>query len=329
MQVLVTGGAGYIGSVVNEELVKSGHRVVVYDSLYKGDAEAVAAGIPLIKSDLADASTLIQTLKDYEIQAVVHMAADALVGESMQNPGKYYKNNVINGITLLECMKVCKVKTIVFSSSAAVYGECGNEPIKETHPLHPSNPYGETKLAFERALHWYSTAHGFHYASLRYFNAAGASANSGEWHDPESHLIPLILHTALGRRDSIEIYGNDYPTRDGTCVRDYIHVMDLAAAHVLALEALGSKDAQGLIYNLGCGGDGYTVQEVVDTIRKITERQIQVRMSPRRPGDPAMLVASSNKIRQELGWRPQFQNLDAIVDSAWAWLKAHSNGYAR
>ncbi len=329
MRVLVTGGAGYIGSIVNEELHRAGHAVVVYDSLYKGHADAVPEGIPLVKADLADSEALKRALRQHRVEAVVHMAADSLVGESMCDPAKYYRNNLAAGISLLECMRDCRVGRIVFSSTAAVYGEPVKQPIEESDPLAPVNPYGETKLAFEHALRWYSEAYDLRYTSLRYFNAAGASASFGEWHAPETHLIPLVLQTATGRRDCLDLYGDDYPTRDGTCLRDYIHVTDLAVAHVLALESTNASNQPGRIFNLGCGGDGYTVREVVDTAREITGRDIPVHISPRRPGDPAMLVASSGKIRRELGWRPKYQDLSRIIGSAWDWLQAHPNGYEK
>jgi UDP-glucose 4-epimerase len=327
MQVLVTGGAGYIGSIVNQELLENGHRVVVYDNLCKGHKAAVPEKTLLVQADLLDQDALAATLRKYAIQAVVHMAAHALVGESMIDPGKYYRNNVAAGISLLECMQVCGVQRIVFSSTAAVYGEPAKQPIEESDPLAPTNPYGETKLAFENALRWYAIASGLRYISLRYFNAAGASDAFGEWHDPESHLIPLALQTAIGRRECLELYGDDYATRDGTCLRDYIHVKDLAAAHVLALEALGAPDARSQIFNLGCGGEGYTVREVIDVARKVTGREIPFQVRPRRPGDPARLVASSERIRKELGWKPKHQDLSKIIGSAWSWLQAHPNGY--
>ena len=327
MQVLVTGGAGYIGSIVNQELLRTGHHVVVYDSLYKGHATAVPKGTPLVQADLSDRDTLAATLRKYAIQAVVHMAADSLVGESMIDPGKYYCNNLAAGISLLECMRTCGVQRIVFSSTAAVYGEPAKQPIEESDPLAPMNPYGETKVAFENALRWYSSAYALRHVSLRYFNAAGASDEFGEWHDPESHLIPLVLQTAIGKRTSLELYGDNYPTRDGTCLRDYIHVKDLAAAHMLALEALNTPDARNRIFNLGCGGAGYTVREVIEAARKATGREIPVQVRPRRPGDPAMLVASSERIRKELGWNPKHQDLSKIIGSAWNWLQAHPNGY--
>jgi UDP-glucose 4-epimerase len=329
MHVLVAGGAGYIGSIVNEELIKAGHQVVVFDNLSKGHAEAVPPGTPLIRADLTNQAILVDAFRRHRIQAVVHMAADSLVGESMIDPGKYYANNLVAGISLLESMRLCGIELIVFSSSAAVYGQPAKQPIEESDPVAPLNPYGETKLAFENALRWYSGAYQIRGISLRYFNAAGASAAFGEWHDPESHLIPLILQTAAGKRNHLEIYGDDYPTRDGTCLRDYIHVADLAEAHVLALEALSGKNAVSRVFNLGCGGDGYTVSEVIAIARQITGRDIPVKMSPRRPGDPAVLVASSERIRQELGWKPKYQDLSKIIGSAWSWLQEHPNGYSQ
>ncbi len=324
MRVLVTGGAGYIGSVVTEELVRDGHEVVVYDSLYKGHRGAVVAGVPLVVADLLDGAVLRRTFKEQGTEAVIHMAAHSVVGESVTNPAKYYHNNVGAGLALLDAMRECDVRRLVFSSTAAAYGEPAKQPIEETDPTEPTNPYGETKLALERALRWYEGAYGLHYASLRYFNAAGATAHCGEWHNPETHLIPLLLQAAAGTRASVEIYGDDYPTRDGTCVRDYIHVVDLARAHISALDILAERSA---IYNLGCGGDGYTVKEVIDVARAVTGREIPVRTSARRAGDTSVLVASSGKIRRELGWSPQFQDLRLIIESAWAWWQTHPNGY--
>ena len=326
MRVLVTGGAGYIGSVVTEELIKDGHTAVVYDSLYKGHREAVVAGAKLVEADLMDNERLRGALREHEIEAVIHMAADSLVGESVGNPAKYYRNNVVAGLSLLDAMRECKVKRVVFSSTAATYGEPEKQPIEETDPTNPTNPYGESKLAFERALRWYESAYGIRSASMRYFNAAGATAHCGEMHDPETHLIPILLQAAAGRREAVEIYGGDYPTRDGTCVRDYIHVVDLARAHILALGILGERSA---IYNLGCGGDGYTVKEVIDVARAVTNREIPVRVAARRAGDPATLVASSDRIKRELGWSPQFQDLRLIIESAWAWMQSHPGGYER
>ncbi|HLL75871.1 MAG TPA: UDP-glucose 4-epimerase GalE [Pyrinomonadaceae bacterium] len=324
MRILVTGGAGYVGSVVAEELIAGGHEVVVYDNLRKGHRGAVPAGAEFVEADLSDAETLRRTLRTRAVEAVMHMAADSLVGESVAEPAKYYRNNVVAGLALLEAMRAEGVSRIVFSSTAAVYGEPDKQPIEETDPTRPTNPYGETKLAFERALRWNEAAYGIRHASLRYFNAAGATAHRGEVHDPETHLIPLVLQVAAGRRERVEIYGDDYPTRDGTCVRDYIHVVDLARAHVLALGILGERSA---IYNLGCGGDGYTVREVLNAARDVTGHEIPARTTPRRAGDPAVLVASSAKIKRELGWSPQLQDLRVIVRSAWDWMRSHPRGY--
>ena len=265
MKVLVTGGAGYIGSVVTEELVKDGHNVVVYDNLSKGHHEAVVEGARFVQGDLLDAATLRQTLHDNQIDAVIHMAASSLVGESVQAPAKYYHNNVVAGLILLDAMRECGINRIVFSSTAATYGEPEAQPIFESAHTNPTNPYGETKLAFERAMHWYENAHRLRYASLRYFNAAGATEKCGEDHDPETHIIPITLQAAAGKRPQVEIFGEDYPTPDGTCIRDYIHVVDLARAHILALDVLSERSA---IYNLGCGGDGYSVRDVIDTARR-------------------------------------------------------------
>ena len=324
MRVLVTGGAGYIGSVVSEQLVKDGHQVVVYDNLVKGHRGAIVAGAEFVNGDLLDAEVLRGALKDNQIEAVIHMAAYSLEGESVEQPAKDYHNNGVAGLVLLDAMRECRVKRIVFSSTAATYGEPEAQPIFETAPTNPTNPYGESKLAFERAMHWYERAYGLHYASLRYFNAAGASEQCGEDHDPESHIIPITLQAATGKRTHVEIYGDDYPTPDGTCIRDYIHVIDLARAHILALGILNERSA---IYNLGCGGDGYSVRDVIETARRVTGKEIPVRMGPRRPGDPAVLIAGSDKIKSELGWQPQFQDLGLIIESAWKWMIGHPNGY--
>ena len=318
MRVLVTGGAGYIGSVVTEQLVKDDHEVVVYDSLYKGHREAVVAGARLVEADLRDDETLTRTLRDMKCEAVIHMAADSLVGESYTNPAKYYDNNVTTGLVLLKAMRDADVQQMVFSSTAAVYGEPEKEPIEETDPTNPTNPYGETKLSFERAMHWYDRAYGLRYASLRYFNAAGATENCGELHDPETHLIPIALQAAAGKRTHVEIFGDDYPTEDGTCIRDYIHVIDLARAHIMALDVLSDGSR---IYNLGCGGAGYSVRQVIDAAREVTGKEIATKMAARRAGDPAVLIASSEKIKRELGWQPMHQDLRVIVESAWNWMQ--------
>ncbi len=317
MTVLVTGGAGYIGSVVSEELLRDGHQVVVYDNLSKGHASAVMQGAEFVHGDVIDRELLKKTIAEHRVEAVVHMAADSLVGESVTNPAKYYRNNVVAGLAMLDALRDCGVNRIVFSSTAAVYGEPQKQPVEEDDPTNPTNPYGESKLAFERALGWYDKAYGLRYASLRYFNAAGASILNGEAHEPETHLIPNVLKTAAGRTSCVEIFGDDYPTRDGTCVRDYVHVIDLARAHILALNAIEHRSE---VFNLGCGGDGYTVSEVIETARRVTGREIPVRICARRSGDPAVLVASSEKIKRELDWKPARQSLDEIVSSAWAWM---------
>src|ERR1044072_2395467 len=328
MNVLVTGGAGYIGSVVTEELVKDGHQVVVYDNLEKGHREAVVDGAAFVEADLADTAALRQALTSNRIEAVIHMAADSSVGESCENPAKYYRNNVVNGLALLDAMRASDVNLIVFSSSAAVYSESERQPIDESVPTNPTNPYGQSKLAFEQALGWYQEAYNLRFASLRYFNAAGASERCGEDHASETHLIPIALQAAAGTRESLQVYGHDYPPPDGTCVRDYIHVVDLARAHLLALKSL--EDAgSSRIYNLGCGGEGYSVNQVIEVARAVTGKEIPIRVGPRRAGDPAVLIASSEKIKRELGWQPQFQDLRTIIESAWRWMQAHPAGYMK
>jgi UDP-glucose 4-epimerase len=324
MRVLVTGGAGYIGSVVVEQLVASGNEVVVYDDLSKGHAEAVAGGARLVVGNLLDEPRLSATIAEHGVEAVVHMAASSLVGESVTRPAEYYTNNVVAGLSLLRAMRDAKVTRIVFSSTAAVYGEPAKQPIEETDALAPTNPYGETKIAFERMLAWFGSAYGLRSTSLRYFNAAGATERCGEWHDPETHLIPIVLQAAAGMREYVTVFGDDYATPDGTCVRDYIHVSDLARAHVLALEA--TRDG-AVAYNLGCGGSGYSVREVIDAAHEVTGREIAVRMGERRAGDPAVLVASSERIRGDLGWSPERQDLREIVASAWDWLERNPRGF--
>ena len=316
MKVLVTGGAGYIGSIVAEECLRSGFETVVIDSLEKGHRAAVPRGAPFIQANIAEREILRETLRSFGIEAVIHLAAYSLVGESVEFPEKYYKNNVENGVVLLEAMAECGVKNIVFSSTAAVYGEPSKQPIEEDDPTVPTNPYGESKLAFEKALHSFQLENSLRHVSLRYFNAAGATYECGEQHEPETHLIPLALQVALGTRDHIDIFGDDYPTRDGTCVRDYIHVVDLARAHILALNAPAASN----VYNLGCGGLGYSVNEVLTAVEEVTGRQIRRRIAPRRPGDPPTLIASSQRITSELGWKPAHQSLHKIIESAWTWM---------
>jgi UDP-glucose 4-epimerase len=328
MRVLVTGGAGYIGSVITDRLVADGHRVIVYDNLSRGHADAVSDAATFVQGDLLDEETLRATLASHNVEAVIHMAASSLVGESMFHPDRYYENNVIAGVRLLNAMTRANIKMLVFSSTAAVYGEPARQPISEDDPTAPSNPYGETKLALERAYRWYHTAHGMRYASLRYFNAAGATERRGERHDPETHLIPLVLNAARDRSKPITVFGDDYPTRDGTCVRDYIHVSDLARAHVLALEALAREELGAGIFNLGCG-DGYTVNEVITVARKVTRKDIPVKIGPRRAGDPAVLVASSQRIGKALGWHPTESSLEELVESAWKWEMLVNESRAR
>ena len=323
MNILVTGGAGYIGSVVAERLIESGHTPIIYDDLSKGHREAVLPGAVLVVGDLADTTKLEECLRANRVEAVIHLAASSLVGESMDIPSRYFRNNTVAGIELLDAMLACGVTRIVFSSTAAVYGEPETTPITEDSAQRPTNPYGESKLAFEKVLHWYDVAYGMKYASLRYFNAAGATARLGEHHDPETHLIPIVLSCALGGRPEVAVFGDDYPTPDGTCIRDYIHVEDLADAHILALGAL---DRGSRIYNLG-NGNGYSVNEVIEAARRITGRSIPARIAPRRPGDPAVLVASSDLIKRELRWDPKHFELDAIIESAWQWHRAHPRGY--
>lgn len=323
MSVLVTGGAGYIGSVATEELIKAGYDVVVYDNLIQGHRRAVHPGAVFVEADLADRDVLNNAFAEYDIRAVMHFAAHSVVSFSMREPLRFVRENVGNAINLLEVMAAHDVKRFILSSTANVYGDPERTPISEEDRLAPSSPYGESKLMIERILQWCETRYGLRYASLRYFNAAGASQAYGEDHNPETHLIPLALKVALGQKEQLDIYGDDYPTKDGTCVRDYIHIVDLAQAHILALQAL---DEGSRIYNLG-NGEGFTVQEVVSTAREVTGQPIPTRVAARRPGDPATLVASSDKIRCELGWKAQFPDLKDIIDSAWRWHRAHPQGY--
>ena len=321
MKILVVGGAGYIGSVCSELLLDEGHEVAIFDNLIEGHRHAVDSRANFIRGDLADREQIEAALSSTRPDAVMHFAAYALVPESMRDPSKYFRNNVSNGLNLLDAMLVTGVRRIIFSSTCALFGPPERVPIDETTPTRPINPYGESKLAFEKILRWYDQIHGLEFVALRYFNAAGATENLGEDHRPETHLIPAVLKVALGQRANLEIYGADYDTPDGTCIRDYIHIVDLAQAHILALGATASG-----FYNLGTGG-GSSVLEVVAACRKITGRKIDTIEKPRRPGDPPRLIASSEKIKNELGWRPRFQSLDTIIESAWAWHQKFPNGY--
>jgi UDP-glucose 4-epimerase len=325
MRTLVTGGAGYIGSHTVKLLLARGHDVIVFDNLSAGHRQAVPAD-RLVVGDLRDVDQLDHAFVVNRIEAVVHFAASCYVGESVTDPAKYYLNNLLNSLNLLERCRRHGVNRFVFSSTCATYGVPTAVPITEEEKQLPINPYGNTKLAFERMLADYAPAYGIGYAALRYFNASGAAADGtiGEDHDPETHLIPIVLQVALGRRSHVEIYGTDYPTPDGTCVRDYIHVDDLAAAHLLALEHL--RPGQGVAYNVGIG-KGYSVREVVRTAEDVTGQTIAVKEGPRRPGDPPALVAASDKIRRELGWEPRYTELRPIVETAWNWHKAHPDGY--
>ena len=316
MRILVTGGAGYIGGTVARLLLAGGDGVTVYDNLSHSKRAAVAPGAEFVEGDVADRALLEKTLRAGRFDGVMHFAALIEAGESMQKPEIYFRNNTVGTLTLLEAMLATGQDRLVFSSTAACYGEPETTPIAEDAKLAPTNAYGESKLMVEEMLRWFNRIHGLRYASLRYFNVAGAMEGYGEAHEPESHLIPLVLDVALGRKKSIQVFGEDYPTRDGTCIRDYIHVRDLADAHLLALAAL--KTQSRLIYNLG-NGQGFTVREVIESARRVTGKAIAVEARARRAGDPAVLVASSEKIQRELGWKPKFADLDKIVASAWEW----------
>jgi UDP-glucose 4-epimerase len=321
MKILVVGGAGYIGSVCAELLLDEAHEVAVFDNLAEGHRLAVDERATFIEGDLSEQKKIEAALSGTRPEAVMHFAANALVGESMRDPSKYFRNNIANGLNLLDAMVATGVQRLVFSSTCAIFGLPERVPIDETSPPRPINPYGESKLVFEKILRWYDEIHGFKFVSLRYFNAAGASANFGEDHRVETHLIPNVLKVALGQKPHVEIYGADYETPDGTCIRDYIHIIDLARAHILALGAPRSE-----FYNLGTGG-GSSVREVIEACRKITGRKIEIVEKPRRPGDPSRLIASSKKIKKDLGWRPQFESLDAIIGSAWKWHQKFPRGY--
>jgi UDP-glucose 4-epimerase len=318
MNYLVTGGAGYIGGTVVRLLLERGYSATVYDNLCHSRREALAPGANFVEGDLADKSLLKKVLEEGNFDGVLHFAALIEAGESMKRPDIYFRNNTAGTLSLLECMQATGTTRLVFSSTAACYGEPKRTPIEEDDALQPTNAYGESKLLSEYMMRWFSTQMGLRYAALRYFNVAGAIAGYGENHEPESHLIPLILDAALGLRESIRIFGQDYPTKDGTCIRDYVHVRDLAEAHLLAMDSLANQTQA--VYNLG-SGQGFTVREVIESARRVTGREIPVIEEPRRPGDPAVLVASSDKIKRELGWKPKFGDLDSILSSAWEWHK--------
>jgi UDP-glucose 4-epimerase len=323
MKILVTGGAGYIGSVVVEQLIAANESVVVFDNLSQGHRAAVHPEAVFVQGDLADRKAIDAVLSQHRPDAVMHFASKTLVGESMQKPFLYLGDNVTTGLNLLQSIVEHGVKRVILSSTANLFDQPERMPIDESERIVPGSPYGESKFILERMLHWLDRICGVRFACLRYFNAAGATSTRGEDHDPELHLIPLVLQVALGKREKVSIFGDDYPTRDGTCVRDYIHVIDLAQAHILALGALegGSR-----FYNLG-NGEGFTVKEVIDTAREITGRTIRADAAPRRAGDPAVLVAASNKIRKELGWAPRFPHVREIIESAWQWHQANPDGY--
>jgi UDP-glucose 4-epimerase len=321
MKILVVGGAGYIGSICTELLLDQGHEIAVFDNLSEGHRSALDPRARFIEGDLQDRQAIDSALAAARPEAVMHFAASALVSESMRDPSKYFRNNVSGGLNLLDAMVAAHVERIIFSSTCAIFGPPERLPIDESAPNRPINPYGESKLAFEKILRWYDEIHNLKFVSLRYFNAAGASANFGEDHRLETHLIPNVLKVALGQKPHVEIFGTEYETRDGTCIRDYIHIIDLARAHILALCTTRSE-----LYNLGTGG-GASVREVIAACRKITGEKIDTVEKPRRPGDPPRLIASSDKIKNELGWRPQFQSLEEIIESAWKWHQKFPNGY--
>ncbi len=325
MNILVTGGAGYIGSAVVQQLVEAGEDVLVFDNLSQGHRSAVPEEAEFVEGDLRDPDHITQVLADYEPTAIMHFASHTLVGESMEQPFLYLDDNVRCGIHLIRAAVEQGVERFILSSTANLFGKPDTIPIDEEATITPGSPYGESKFILERILHWMDQLDRLQYASLRYFNAAGAAAPTrGEDHDPETHLIPLVLETALGQRDKFVIYGDDYDTHDGTCVRDFVHVLDLAQAHILALRAL---DEGSRVYNLG-NGEGYSVREVIEVAKKVTGRDFPVEVGDRRPGDPAVLIASSDKIREELGWEPEYGDLEDIIGTAWEWHRAHPQGYA-
>jgi UDP-glucose 4-epimerase len=326
MNVLCTGGAGYIGSVVIKELLGKKYNVIAFDNLQQGHKDAVLPEARLIVADICDSDALENVFRQFKVEAVMHLAAEALVADSMIDPGKFFRNNVVGGINLLDTMLKHGVNKIVFSSSAAVYGEPLNVPIDEDHPKSPVNSYGESKISFEHILKWYRQAYGLKYIALRYFNVAGASELLGEDHCPETHLIPIVLKAALDGERPVNIFGNDYPTEDGSCIRDYVHVLDIAKAHVLAIDKI--EQLSGSAFNLG-SNSGYSISQVIDQAKSITKTDIPFKISARRPGDPAVLVASSIRAKSQLGWEPEFPDLADMIESSWLWMKKNPNGYER
>ena len=326
MNILVTGGAGYVGSIVAEELVGQRHAVTVLDNLQQGHREAVPPGAELVTADICRSEAVDEVFRGASIDAVMHMAAETVVEYSMSDPKRYFQNNVVGGVNLLDTMLKYGILKFIFSSSAAVYGEPQSIPVEESNPQIPLNSYGESKLMFERILEWYGRAYGLKHVSLRYFNAAGASECLGEDHRPETHLIPNLLNVALSKNCPVDLFGTDYPTRDGSCIRDYVHVTDIAQAHILALAKV--EELSGMVCNLG-SGEGYSVLEVVAAAEKVVGDKIPTRICSRRAGDPAVLVASSDLARTELGWQTRFPEIETMIESAWRWLREHPNGYAQ
>lgn len=325
MKILVTGGAGYIGSIATAELIKAGHEVVVFDSLYQGHRAAVHPDAAFVQGDLCDADAVAKLFGAHKgIDGIMHFASYTLVGESMQNPLKYLRENLVAGANLLEQAVAHNIGRFILSSTANLFDDPAKMPIEPDERIVPGSPYGESKYFLERTLYWFNRIYGLKYACLRYFNATGDTPDRGEDHDPEYHIIPIVLQVALGQREKLTIFGGDYPTKDGTCVRDYVHVLDLAQAHMLAIQALDELGVR--TYNLG-NGNGFTILELIETAEKITGREIPYEIGARRPGDPAILIASSDKIKQELGWQPQYPQLDQIVGSAWEWHRSHPHGY--
>ena len=328
MRILVVGGAGYVGSISVEAFVEAGHDVIAFDDISTGHTASVLKPARLVRGTIQDRARLMSLLRAEKIDAVLHCAAKSLVGESMADPALYYRHNVTGGVAMLEAMRDAGVTRLVYSSTAAVYGEPRRVPIAEADRTEPINPYGATKLAFEGAMRWFAASHDFRAISLRYFNVAGATQRNGEDHHPETHLIPLVLRVAAGESSHVQIFGQDYPTPDGTCIRDFVHVRDVAAAHLLALEATGEGDPSLEVYNLGSAA-GFSVREVVEAARKVTGRAIPARVLKRRTGDPPVLVASSRRARRELGWHPEHSKLDQMLADAWAWRLSHPDGYGQ